>query len=52
MVSAPVYQREAFGAGARITGPAIVAELSATTYVAPEFDLRCDQFGNLHLEAR
>ncbi len=51
-VSAPVYQREAFGAGARIAGPAIVAELSATTYVAPEFDLRCDQFGNLHMEAR
>ncbi len=51
-VSAPVYQRDALGAGARIAGPAIVAELSATTYVAPEFILRRDDFGNLHLEAR
>ena len=33
-------------------GPAIVVELSATAYVAPEFTLRVDDFGNLHLEAR
>jgi N-methylhydantoinase A/oxoprolinase/acetone carboxylase beta subunit len=48
--SAPVYARENIGAGARIDGPAIVVELSATTYVSPEFTLRCDDFGNLHLE--
>jgi N-methylhydantoinase A len=47
----PVYAREAIGAGARIRGPAIVVELSATAYVAPEFTLRADGFGNLHLEA-
>jgi len=47
----PVYAREAIGAGARIRGPAIVVELSATAYVAPEFTLRTDGFGNLHLEA-
>jgi N-methylhydantoinase A len=47
----PVYAREGIGAGARIDGPAIVVELSATAYVAPEFTLRCDDFGNLHLEA-
>lgn len=52
IVAAPVYDREALGAGARLAGPAIVAELSATTYVAPEFTLRSDDFGNLHLEAR
>jgi N-methylhydantoinase A len=46
----PVYARDAIGAGARIAGPAIVVELSATAYVAPEFTLRCDDFGNLHLE--
>jgi N-methylhydantoinase A/oxoprolinase/acetone carboxylase beta subunit len=46
----PVYAREAIGAGARIRGPAIVVELSATAYVAPEFTLRADGFGNLHLE--
>ena len=48
----PVYAREDIGAGARINGPAIVVELSATAYVSPEFTLRCDDFGNLHLELR
>ncbi|MGH7933310.1 MAG: hydantoinase/oxoprolinase family protein [Candidatus Binataceae bacterium] len=48
----PVYARDDIGGGARLTGPLIVAELSATAYVAPEFALRCDDFGNLHLEAR
>ena len=46
----PVYVRDAIGAGATIRGPAIVVELSATAYVAPEFTLRADGFGNLHLE--
>jgi N-methylhydantoinase A len=46
----PVYARDAIGAGARIAGPAIIVELSATAYVAPEFTLRCDDFGNLHFE--
>jgi N-methylhydantoinase A/oxoprolinase/acetone carboxylase beta subunit len=46
----PVYARDAIGAGARIRGPTIVVELSATAYVAPEFTLRADGFGNLHLE--
>lgn len=48
----PVYAREEIGAGRRIRGPMIVVELSATAYVAPEFELRCDDHGNLHLEAR
>jgi N-methylhydantoinase A len=46
----PLYAREAIGTGASIRGPAIVVELSATSYVAPEFTLRADGFGNLHLE--
>jgi N-methylhydantoinase A len=45
-----VYARDAIGAGDEIRGPAIVVELSATAYVAPEFTLRADGFGNLHLE--
>ncbi|HXZ87770.1 MAG TPA: hydantoinase/oxoprolinase family protein, partial [Candidatus Binataceae bacterium] len=48
----PAYAREEIGAGTRIRGPMIVVELSATAYVAPEFELRCDDHGNLHLEAR
>jgi N-methylhydantoinase A/oxoprolinase/acetone carboxylase beta subunit len=49
--SAPVYSRDALGAGARLRGPAIIVELSSTAYVAPEFTLRVDDYGNLHLEA-
>jgi N-methylhydantoinase A/oxoprolinase/acetone carboxylase beta subunit len=48
----PIYDRQQLGASARIRGPAIVVELSSTAYVAPEFALRVDDFGNMHLEAR
>jgi N-methylhydantoinase A/oxoprolinase/acetone carboxylase beta subunit len=47
----PVFERDSLGAGARVRGPAIVVELSATAYVAPEFTMRVDDYGNLHLEA-
>ena len=47
----PIYHRDSLGAGARIRGPIVVVELSSTTYVAPEFTLRVDDFGNLQLEA-
>jgi N-methylhydantoinase A len=48
----PVYSRDAIGAGVTMTGPLIVVELSSTAYVAPEFSIRADDFGNLHLELR
>jgi N-methylhydantoinase A len=47
----PIYAREAIGAGTRLRGPLVVVELSATAYVAPEFSLRADEWGNLHVEA-
>ncbi|MGC1342162.1 MAG: hydantoinase/oxoprolinase family protein [Candidatus Binataceae bacterium] len=47
----PIYSRDALGAGARIRGPAIVVELSSTAYIGPEFTMRTDDYGNLHLEA-
>jgi N-methylhydantoinase A len=47
----PIYERDLLGAGLRVRGPLVVVELSSTTYVAPEFDLRVDDFGNLQLEA-
>jgi N-methylhydantoinase A len=47
----PIYDRSAFGAGTHLRGPAVVVELSSTAYVAPEFTLRVDDFGNLQLEA-
>ena len=48
----PVYHRDALGAGLRLKGPMVVVELSSTAYVSPEFTLRCDGYGNLHLEAQ
>ena len=48
----PVYERDAIGAGVRINGPIMVVELSSTAYVPPEFSLRCDDYGGLHLEVR
>src|SRR5712692_7943950 len=48
----PVYARDAIGPDARLAGPMVITELSATAYVSPEFALRCDDFGNLHLETR
>jgi N-methylhydantoinase A len=50
--SIPVYQRDEIGAGKQLRGPCIILELSSTTYVAPEFRLRADGYGNLHLENR
>ncbi|MBF6567269.1 MAG: hydantoinase/oxoprolinase family protein [Candidatus Binataceae bacterium] len=49
--SVPVYAREALGRDTRIAGPLVIVELSTTAYVSPEFTLRVDDFGNLHLEA-
>lgn len=46
----PVYSREHLGTGTRLRGPFILVELSSTAYVAPEFTMRVDGFGNLHLE--
>jgi N-methylhydantoinase A len=48
----PVYARDSIAPDARLSGPLIVVELSATAYVSPEFDLRCDDYGNLHMELR
>jgi N-methylhydantoinase A/oxoprolinase/acetone carboxylase beta subunit len=47
----PIYDRDSLGAGVLVRGPVVVVELSSTAYVAPEFKLRVDDFGNLQLEA-
>jgi N-methylhydantoinase A len=49
--SVPIYDRDSLGAGVLVRGPVVVVELSSTAYVAPEFKLRVDDFGNLQLEA-
>ncbi len=50
-LTVPVYSREHLAEGTRLRGPFVVVELSSTAYVAPEFTMRVDGFGNLHMEA-
>jgi N-methylhydantoinase A len=48
-VACPIYDRERLGAGATISGPAIVEEWTSTTVVPPGWKLSVDGFGNLIL---
>jgi len=52
MRDVPIYQRDDLGASRKIDGPLIVVELSSTSYIAPEFAMRLDDYGNIHLEVR
>jgi len=47
---ANIYDRARLGAGASLTGPAIVEEQSASTVVCPGQKLTVDTFGNLIIE--
>jgi 5-oxoprolinase (ATP-hydrolysing) len=49
-VRTPVYRRESLGPGARIAGPAIIAEKNATTVVEPEWEARVTALDHLVLE--
>jgi len=46
----PVFRRELLGPDAAIAGPAVITELSATTYLEAGWQARLDDFGNLRLE--
>jgi 5-oxoprolinase (ATP-hydrolysing) len=46
----PVYRREELHPGARIAGPAIIAEKNATTIVEPEWEARVTELDHLVLE--
>ena len=50
-VSCPVYDREKLQAGNRISGPAIVEQMDATTLVLPGMSGRVEPYMNLILEA-
>jgi len=43
----PIYRREQFAAGTKITGPAIVEQMDATTVIEPGNKVEADRFGNL-----
>jgi N-methylhydantoinase A len=44
-----VYRREQFDPASLVEGPAIIAEMAATTWVAPGWRARADEWGNLRL---
>jgi N-methylhydantoinase A len=46
----PLYERERLPAGARLAGPALVVEETATHFIAPGWQGRVDARGNLILE--
>ncbi|NVP57466.1 hydantoinase/oxoprolinase family protein [Mycoplana rhizolycopersici] len=49
-LTAAVYDRQAFGAGDQISGPAIIEQDDTTTILLPNWRARADDAGNLHLE--
>ena len=51
-IDVPVYWRGDLAPGARITGPAIIAEDETSTIVSPDFDARIDRFGYIELKLR
>jgi N-methylhydantoinase A len=51
-IDTPVYWRAELAAGARINGPAIIAEDETATVVSRNFDARIDRFGYIELRAR
>jgi N-methylhydantoinase A len=49
-VACPIYDRGALGAGAVLSGPAVVEEFDSTTVVHPGYRLSVDRHGNLLIE--
>ncbi len=48
----PIYWRPDLAPGARISGPAVIAEEETSTVVSPRFDARIDRFGYIELSHR
>ncbi len=46
-VDTSIYQRDAFGPGDAVAGPAIIEQADTTTLVEPGMQARVDEFGNL-----
>ena len=45
----PIYWRADLAPGARVKGPAVIAEDETSTVVSPRFDARIDRFGYIEL---
>ncbi len=48
----PIYWRSDLAPGARISGPAVIAEDDTSTVVSPVFDAHIDKFGYIELVRR
>ena len=48
----PIYWRPDLAPGARIHGPAVIAEEETSTVVSASFDARIDRFGYIELTRR
>jgi N-methylhydantoinase A len=46
----PIYTRESLGAGATLTGPAVVEQYDSTVLVTPGWSGQVDSYGNLILQ--
>jgi N-methylhydantoinase A len=51
-IDVPLYRRERMEAGARVPGPAIIAEDETSTFVTANFDARIDAAGCIVMERR
>ena len=51
-VDVPLYRRERMEAGARVPGPAIIAEDETSTFITASFDARIDAAGCIVMERR
>jgi N-methylhydantoinase A len=48
-LEAHIFERDRLFPGGEIRGPAVIAEYSATTFVPPGWEARCDNFLNLRM---
>jgi N-methylhydantoinase A len=48
----PIYWRPDLTPGARVSGPAVIAENDTSTVVSPQFDAQIDRFGYIELNRR
>jgi N-methylhydantoinase A len=51
-IDVPLYRRERMEAGARVNGPAIIAEDETSTFITASFDARIDAAGCIVMERR
>lgn len=45
-VEAPVYDGHKMMCGNRVEGPAVIEQVNTTTFVTPEYNVLCDQYGS------